>query len=550
MTTAKDSLALAVQQLNRGDITQGKRSLERLSNLEDTAEQALMILFKVAMHETNVNQARLICQRLISLVPDKYDYTRTLAELYIATQEGEFALTTLQNYLSLVPDHAEAHYQLGHLARKLGKADMAKQHLQEALQRDYQDTYSVYLELAQVYSEFYIDHQAAIDNLQHAISIEPRYADAYFNLANLFEQLGDKQHCSLYFKKVLTIDPHHSLAHARLADVDVFTDTTAAQYEQRSLALLDAETDDVLKADLYYALGKVFNDSQNYQKAWHYYVIANQFNRRYIAHYDRSSIEAYVEKTLVRKLEGIKAINDKVTPIIICGMFRSGSTLIEQIVSASERVSAGGEIDYLHKQLFSLIGEPELLLKKVNAFSFSSGYSKALAIRADHKQYVTDKRPENYLYIDIIKQLYPQAKVIWTQRDIRDNSLSAYFQHLGASLNYATCLDDTVHYYQMQQQVKAHWQQRYPNDIFTVDYDQLVQQPETVLSALFGYLGIQYQGEGNVFHKQTNTVSTASVWQVRRPLYQSSSGRYRDYQAFITAQGVEHEFIKMMEKMT
>ncbi|XQF91311.1 sulfotransferase [Pseudoalteromonas espejiana] len=85
---------------------------------------------------------------------------------------------------------------------------------------------------------------------------------------------------------------------------------------------------------------------------------------------------------------------------------------------------------------------------------------------------------------------------------MRDNSLSAYFQHLGPSLNYAINLSDTLHYYRAQQKVKSHWLKKYTDDIFTLNYDELVSKPEKVLIPLFDFLGIEYKGENSSFHKK------------------------------------------------
>lgn len=120
--------------------------------------------------------------------------------------------------------------------------------------------------------------------------------------------------------------------------------------------------------------------------------------------------------------------------------------------------------------------------------------------------------------------------------------MSAYFQHLGPSLNYATNLSDTLHYYTAQQKVKSHWLKKYTNDIFTVNYDELVSNPEKVLIPLFDFLGIEYKDENSTFHEKRNIVSTASVWQVRRPLYTSSSGRYKNFSEYIKQNISEKEF--------
>ncbi len=537
------SLSQALKELNSGQINKGKATLNILAANQNTAEQALILLFKVSMSEKNLNEAKLISERLVSIVPNKFDYINTLVQLYLSSGDSDTAISKLKAFISQNSNHAHAHFLLGSLARKLGNGFLAKQHLLSAQENQFPDIYLVKLEIALVYSDLLNDHKSAIYCLEEAIEIQKNNVNAYFNLANIYEQMGNKSKSLELFQQVLVINPKHGLAHARLADIVTFNPALALEYEQVSLKIIKQEKDNSIVADLYYALGKVFNDIADYKKAWEYYFSANRVNRSYIPKYNKYEIEKLTKLTLERKEKPVTSNeNSELTPIIICGMFRSGSTLIEQILAASDYISAGGEIDYIHKNLFNLIANPIKLENTASTIEFKEGYNRELALRANKRAFVTDKRPENYLYIDQIKRIYPNAKIIWTERDIRDNSLSAYFQHLGPSLNYATNLSHTLHYYTAQQKVKSHWLKIYTNDIFTVNYDELVSNPEKVLIPLFDFLGIEYKDESSTFHEKRNIVSTASVWQVRKPLYTSSSGRYKNFSEYIKQNISEKEF--------
>lgn len=537
------SLSQALKELNSGQINKGKATLNILAADKNTAEQALVLLFKVAMSEKNLNEAKLISERLVSIVPNKFDYINTLVQLYLSSGDSDTAISKLKVFVNVNSKDAGAHFLLGSLARKLGDGYLAKQHLLKAQENQFRDLYLLKLEIALVYSELLNDHKNAVLCLEEAIKIQRNNVSAYFNLANIYEKMGNKNKSLYFFQQVLVLNPEHGLAHARLADINTFNCASALNYEKTSLKIIKQEKDNSIVADLYYALGKVFNDIADYKKAWEYYFSANRVNRSYLPKYSKSDIKKLTELTLERGGKSVTSNeNTELTPIIICGMFRSGSTLIEQILAASDYISAGGEIDYIHKNLFNLIANPVELANTASTSEFKEGYNRELALRANNRAFVTDKRPENYLYIDIIKSIYPNAKIIWTERDIRDNSLSAYFQHLGPSLNYATNLSDTLHYYTAQQKVKSHWLKKYTDDIFTVNYDELVSKPEKVLIPLFDFLGIEYKDENSSFHEKKNIVSTASVWQVRKPLYTSSSGRYKNFSEYIKQSIPEKEF--------
>ena len=534
MTSEQHAFTQAVALLQQGKVSQGIELLKPLTHNSEFAEKALQILFKVAMQQQDTETAIAYCQQLVSIAHTKFDYVLTLVQLSMSCGEFKIAKNALLPLYTANPQQADICFQLGKIERKLGNFDAGISFFERAIKLSEQFKAPALIEIAFLYNEQLHQPDKALHYLQQAISHDKNNLQAHFSLANIYEQLGDKEKAKTGFQQVLKLDAFNAMAQARLADIETFSERDAIDYEQASLAILKRESDDIACADIYYALGKVFNDCKNYQKAWHYYVKANHYNKKYLPVYDRQSAEKITDYTLARNI-ALPEANSSITPIIICGMFRSGSTLIEQIISSNEQISAGGEIAYLHSSLFSLIGDEKALVNKAKEPEFIDGYKEQLTLRAEGALYVTDKRPENYLYLDIIKQLYPKAKIIWTERDIKDNSLSAFFQHLGPSLNYAVSLNDTLHHYEQQQRIKSHWQSCFSNDIFTLNYDQLVCSPEQMLEQLFSFLGLEYTDEAQRFHNKSGAVSTASVWQVRKPLYKSSSGRFANYLEYIQA---------------
>ena len=148
--------------------------------------------------------------------------------------------------------------------------------------------------------------------------------------------------------------------------------------------------------------------------------------------------------------------------------------------------------------------------------------------------FITDKRPDNYLLIGMIKRLFPAARFVHSVRDPLDNALSVYMQHLhlrGAT--YASDLAAIGHYYGQYRRLMAHWKALYPADIHDFDYDAFVREPRAELDKLFAFLGLDFDERALDFHTRGNTVKTASYWQVRRPLYAEASGRWKRYDAHL-----------------
>jgi hypothetical protein len=224
------------------------------------------------------------------------------------------------------------------------------------------------------------------------------------------------------------------------------------------------------------------------------------------------------------------------TPLFVCGMFRSGSTLLEQILGAHPNVIAGGELDFLMRlaaERLAPFPASVATLDPTRVAAFVAEYRALLAKlfpQAGPGMFVTDKRPDNFQLIGLIQRLFPGAKIVHTTRHPLDNGLSVFVQHLNPQVaGYACDLRDIGHYYGQYRRLMAHWKALYPECIIDVHYDALVRNPVPTLQRLFAELGLDWDERCLDFHRLGNTVKTASYWQVRRPLYGESSGRWRRY---------------------
>jgi hypothetical protein len=213
-------------------------------------------------------------------------------------------------------------------------------------------------------------------------------------------------------------------------------------------------------------------------------------------------------------------------------MFRSGSTLVERVLEGHPRVSAGGELPFLPALVQRALQPFPESVQKRSAEDFAqiaSAYAQSVAGVFANADIVTDKRPDNFLLIGLIKTLYPDAKFVHSVREALDNCLSIFFLHLDQSLAYALDLEDIGHYYRQYQRLMAHWKQCYRDDIFDFDYDAFVEAPEATLRGLLKFLNLEWDESLLRLDQRSSAVKTASVWQVREGVYQRSSGRWRNY---------------------
>jgi hypothetical protein len=206
--------------------------------------------------------------------------------------------------------------------------------------------------------------------------------------------------------------------------------------------------------------------------------------------------------------------------------------LLEQMLSVHPALAAGGEIDYWNTQLHTAVGFPARAAGDATwRRTLAEGYLALLDRDFPGDRLVCDKRPDNFAYLGLIAALFPQARFLHTRRDPRDTCLSIYFQQLEDRLGYAADLADTAHYLGEYRALMRHWQAVLRERILDIDYERLVSAPGPELQRVCAFLGIPWHEPMLCFHTSPNRVRTASVWQVREPLYARAAGRWHHYAA-------------------
>jgi tetratricopeptide (TPR) repeat protein len=453
------------------------------------------------------------------------------------------AIEAHEQLLGARPDLPDSWFNLAWLQRRARRFEDSLRSYGEALHRGVARPEEVHLNRAVILSEHLERIEAAETELEEAVRLNPRFVGAWLNLGMLFEDRGEVERARGAYAKVLEILPGNGRALARLAALDVFTDAADSAVARlrpllgpsSSLALEDA-------IEIAFALGNALDAQGRYDEAFQAYSAANLMSRRHAP--PQSRYDARAQERLVDELIGAfptpaLARPDRTEarlPIFICGMFRSGSTLAEQILSRHSRVTAGGELEILpslvqqHLQPYpqkAASAAPELIGE------LSSAYLEEVAALHPGAQVLTDKRVDNFLHIGLIKTLFPKARIVHTRRNPLDNILSIYFLYFQYSVTYGFDLDDAAHWYGQYLRLMDHWKSLYPEDIHDVDYDELVRDPRAAVGRLLDFCGLEWEEACLSPESARNAVRTASVWQVRQPLHDRSSGRWRNYDAHL-----------------
>ncbi len=445
-----------------------------------------------------------------------------------------------QRVLASWPDLPNTWYNLARLQRRAGRFDAALSSYQQALDRGVAEPEEVHLNRGVIYSDGLRQDDAAERELQAALALNPDYVPALLNLANLREDFGKQAEASALYQKVLALQPHCYVALARCAGLQKVARADDPLIAQLRAAIADVRASAADRADLGFALGKALDSCGDWDAAFAAYAAANRESRRSAgpgAAYDRRAHERFIDALIAAFAPGqpIAARRpDAARPLFICGMFRSGSTLTEQILAAHSQVTAGGEIPFLPSLVRSgLAPFPATMATATQAQldQLAASYLDMLARLFPHGERVTDKRPDNFLYIGLIKRLFPDARIIHTARNALDNCLSIYFLHLDHGMSYALDLADIGHYYVQYRRLMTHWKTLYGADILHLDYDALVREPRPAIQRLTAFCGLEWEEACLSFEQTARAVKTASVWQVRESLYRRSSGRWRNYAA-------------------
>lgn len=464
---------------------------------------------------------------------------RRATELQRAGRVQE-AIEAYERLLALRPDLPESWYNLGYLQRWAGRFEDSLTSYQHALDHGVRQPEEVHLNRGVILADHLARSDAAEAELKAALALNPHYVPAWVNLGNLHEDRGQRAEAREAYEQVLALEPDHALALTRLAGLTRIACPDDPMISRLRQAIACPGADAVDRADLGFALGQALDAAGAYDEAFAAYEDANAASRASAGapiRYDAAAVEKLVDRLIEAfPAPAVSRQAASGAPIFICGLFRSGSTLAEQILASHSQVTAGGELNLL----------PTLIQRELQPYpeaAAGAGPENLDRLRRDYLErlraihpdagLVTDKRPDNFLHIGLIKALFPDARIVHTRREPLDNILSIYFLHLDHSMPYALDLMDTAHWHGQYRRLMAHWKSLNPGDIYDLDYETLVAEPRPTIEGLLGFCGVEWEESCLSFHEADTAVRTASVWQVRQPIYRRSAGRWRNYEAHL-----------------
>jgi tetratricopeptide (TPR) repeat protein len=386
----------------------------------------------------------------------------------------------------------------------------------------------------------------ALTVFELAADQHPKEAAAHLEKGLQQQTTGDFSGARMTLECAIQLDPKMVEAHFRLAAMGETIDE-----QERSIVELKKLSEDAAlapdkRAAALFAAARVVHKQKRGKDAFELYRRANDALKE-MARFDRTGLSTFVDITshaFVPEVFDILADagDDTATPIFIVGMPRSGTTLVEQIVSSHPDVCAGGEERKMSELTEALMREDSgklrypadaqridpQMLKPVGR-----SYSEHMRRRFPNAMHITDKNPFNFFHIGLISVLFPKATIIHCQREPMDTCLSCYFQYFGdiKSLAFTVDLEDLGHFYNTYLRMMAHWEAVLPGRILSVQYEDLITDQEGLSRTIIDRVGLEWDDACLRFNENERSVRTASQWQVRQPIYNSSVGRWREFES-------------------
>jgi tetratricopeptide (TPR) repeat protein len=490
--------------------------------------------------DTFLSQVIKLVGDLVASLGETFESSYLLGLAYFQAGNFQLAYKHFEQATRLNSQSSMAFYYLGFLAHKGRDFQQAVEKLQQAINLDAENK-QAYLQLGTTFRRLG-RHLEALKLYRAFVDRNTGSIEGIFGLAFTLQELGYLVEAEKTFREILQLSPDSAIA---LGSLTYLTKNTQYTDEIRHMEELyrRSSTDTLSRVSLGFGLGKAYEDMGRDKDAFMFWSEANKLKRStYQYSIDErvdffNRIKNVFTTDLFSRFKGF-GLEDK-TPIFILGMPRSGTSLVEQILASHPQVHGAGELEYLQEAcglVESRLNKPfpEVFdgIGKKNIEGFGRAYlAKLLSHQEDNKEFIVDKMPQNFRYIGLISLVFPNAKIIHCQRDPIDICLSLY-KHLFQGLQpYTYDLTELGQYYGMYSDLMEHWSQVLPGKVYNIRYEDLVAEPQGKIRELLTYCDLEFAPQCLSFHQTKRSVSTASLTQVRQPIYSNSVKAWKRYEA-------------------
>jgi tetratricopeptide (TPR) repeat protein len=474
--------------------------------------------------------------------PENVDAMRFLAGIYLRDKSslGD-AEALLRRAVQVAPDYTGAWMLLGAVlhekSRHMESVDAFRK--AAALEPDNAAVWSA-LGNAHAYASY---PERSVEAYEKSLSLDPDAPGTQMGYAHVLKTVGDQQGSLKAYRAAIKSKPDFGEVYWSMANLKVF------RFDKEEVAAMEKqlERDDLSEsAEVHFrfALGKAYEDLQDYDAAWRYYDTGNQKQRMQVAH-DPQELE--IRQKEIIEVFGRQFLEEHSghgceapDPIFIVGLPRSGSTLVEQILASHSQVEGTAELSNL-MQIAASIGRyrPDRLqypravedLRKKDWKAYGQQYiEETRRFRATGRPFFADKLPNNFAHVGLLHLILPNAKVINTRRHPLDSCLGAYKQLFGKGQHFTYDMLDLSEYYKNYYNIMQHWHSVLPGKVLDVHYEETVTDLEGQVRRILDHCGLPFEEACVRYYETDRAVKTASSEQVRQPIYREALGKWRRYE--------------------
>jgi tetratricopeptide (TPR) repeat protein len=526
---------------NHQAAAQAKSELDRIQ-----AMPKHLIAVTDLISEGKIVKAENLCRKFLQHAPKNVEAMRLLAEIgqrLGALDEAEFLL---ESAVVFEPNNHKARIDYIQVLRKRQRfaiaLDEAKKLLAQAPDNpQFQSVYAI--ELMQTG-----DYDTALEYFDKVLTTLPNDPITLTSKGHAFKTLGQYQQSVDAYKAALASRPQHGEAYYSLSNLKTYK-FSDAEIELMLQQEKNLEHSLMERVYVYFALGKAYEDSQDYSKSFEYYQLGNRLKRN-SSGYDADKMSDELMKQRNHCTPALFAAHQghgcsTPDPIFIVGLPRSGSTMLEQILSSHSQVDGTLELPNILSMAQKLRKQGKTEgehaypqnLTQLSSDEIQAMGEKFIADTKIHRQgaaFFIDKMPNNFRHIGLIKLILPNAKIIDARRHPMACCFSNYKQLFAEGQEFSYDLNDIAQYYTDYVELMAHWDTVLPGQVLRVNYEQVVDDLETQVRRLLEFCGLPFESACLSFHETKRSVRTASSEQVRQPIYRSGLEQWSNYGAELT----------------
>jgi len=566
---AYNNLGIIYKEL--GQINDAIKSYEEALNQQPDFVEALNNLGNILTELGKLDEAIKSYEQALAIEPNYIEVHNNLGNILNDLGQLDEAVRHYEKAIAINPDYVEAHNNLGSTLNDLGQLDRAVEHYEKAIaiNPDYAEAHNNLGTTLKAFGQF----DKAIESFMKALTINPNFADALFNLGVSYYDLGQTDEALNSYKQALSISPYFAEAHSNLGLIlqelgqsdEAFNsyinalaiDPDNAQFHRNlstlkhykdgdtqlthMLTLLSTNNLNVSeRISLCFALAKAYEDLGKKDELFKVLNEGNQLRKEEINY----SIEKDLNNhSLLRKIfkSSLQELSYKplnVRPIFIVGMPRSGTTLVEQIISNHHKVHGAGELPTMDNLVAPILNgylsnnnalseKDYLLLRQRYLYCHLSDLNSS-------ESFITDKMPTNFENIGFILKAFPEAKIIHLKRDAMAVCWSIYQRHFpNVSLGFPYNMKDLAQFYNSYSELMNFWHELFPNQIYDLSYENLTTNQENETRKLLEYCELDWDENCLNFYTNKRAAKTASSLQVKEKMYQGSSEIWKKYEPYL-----------------